>query len=102
MGRSALGWLVAVVALSCGCAAPPSPVRAALEAPPRLEVGLRFSPTAPTPPPVRGADLVAGPAVAAEVAVADPPQEPIGPRSAALPSGFHNPMPGGVMAGYQA
>jgi murein DD-endopeptidase MepM/ murein hydrolase activator NlpD len=25
-----------------------------------------------------------------------------GPRSAALPSGWHNPMPGGVMAGYQA
>jgi murein DD-endopeptidase MepM/ murein hydrolase activator NlpD len=27
---------------------------------------------------------------------------PLKPRSAQLPSGFYNPMPGGVMAGYQA
>jgi hypothetical protein len=34
----------------------------------------------------------------------DPPRppEPAKPRSARLPSGFYNPMPGGVMAGYQA
>lgn len=29
-------------------------------------------------------------------------REPTGPRSGALPSGFFNPMPGGVVAGYRA
>ena len=30
------------------------------------------------------------------------PAQPARPRSSRLPSGFHNPMPGGVMAGYRA
>lgn len=102
MTQSAIGWMVAAAALSCGCAAPASPVRAALGPPPLLALGLRFSPIAVTIPPAAAPERVAGPAVAVAVAVVEPPREAVGPRSAALPSGFHNPMPGGVMAGYQA
>ena len=100
MERSALGWMLSVVALSCGCAAPAAPPRAALGPPPRLALGLRFSPNLEAVPRAPLPALLAGPTTAP--AEPSPPPEPAGPRSAALRSGFHNPMPGGVMAGYQA
>ncbi len=52
----------------------------------------------PSPAPV--AAPVLAPAVVAPPAA--PPPEPPRPRSPVLPSGFYNPMPGGVFAGYQA
>jgi murein DD-endopeptidase MepM/ murein hydrolase activator NlpD len=94
--------MAALVAFSCGCAAPASPVRAMLGPPaPLAAIDLQVVPIAAAVPPVPAPRLVAGPAVAVDVEVVEP-KEPFGPRSAALPSGFHNPMPGGVMAGYQA
>jgi murein DD-endopeptidase MepM/ murein hydrolase activator NlpD len=103
MKRSTLGWMLSVVALSCGCAAPAAPPRAALGPPALFALGLRFSPSLEASPRAAAPALLAGPTVAP----ADPPPPPplteaAGPRSAALRSGFHNPMPGGVMAGYQA
>ncbi len=105
----ALGSVLSVVALSCGCAAPASPLRAALEPPPALALrfapgldGLEASPRASAP------ELLASPRTAPVESPpvapppAEPPPEPVGPRSSALRSGFYNPMPGGVMAGYQA
>jgi murein DD-endopeptidase MepM/ murein hydrolase activator NlpD len=103
MERNALGWMVSAVALSCGCAAPAAPTRAPLgPPPPTLALGLRFSPIRPAMLPAPAPALVAGPALAAAEPAPPPPKEPSGPRSAALRSGFYNPMPGGVMAGYQA
>jgi murein DD-endopeptidase MepM/ murein hydrolase activator NlpD len=103
MRRTTLASVLSVMALSCGCAAPPPP-RAAVAPPAPLALALRFSPI--LAPPAR--ELLAGPApvpVPASVPVPAPaeiPPEPLGPLSGALASGFHNPMPGGVMAGYQA
>jgi len=51
------------------------------------------------PPPPRPA---AGPALLGYELSTAPPAEPPIPRSAPLPSGFYNPMPGGVFAGYRA
>jgi murein DD-endopeptidase MepM/ murein hydrolase activator NlpD len=64
----------------------------------------------PETPPVVLEEAEPEPKPAEPEALAEPPPEPApppakappGPISAALPSGFHNPMPGGVMAGYQA
>jgi murein DD-endopeptidase MepM/ murein hydrolase activator NlpD len=60
----------------------PPPERALLAAPPAHTL----LPSTPSPPPPA---LLPAPA-------------PAGPRSARLKSGFYNPMPGGVFAGYQA
>jgi murein DD-endopeptidase MepM/ murein hydrolase activator NlpD len=102
MRRSTLASVLSVVALSWGCAAPPAPPRAPAVAPAPLALGLRFSPILARPAP----ELLAGPAPAPvpapAPAPAEPPPEPLGPLSSTLASGFHNPMPGGVMAGYQA
>jgi hypothetical protein len=53
-------------------------------------------PDRPQPPPAQG------PAPPALTTLLVPAPERPRPRSARLPSGFYNPMPGGVMAGYQA
>jgi hypothetical protein len=64
------------------------------------------------PPPSLGLGILPLPSPAAPPGTTPPPQpeepappkppETPKPRSARLPSGFWNPMPGGVMAGYQA
>lgn len=100
MDLRALGSVLSVVALSCGCAAPAAPPRAALGLPPALALDLRFSPSLEEVPRAPAPELLAGPTTAP--AEPPPPPEPTGPRSSALRSGFYNPMPGGVMAGYQA
>lgn len=88
--------LTAALALA-GCAdAPPAP-RAPPPPPSRAP---RAAPAA-EPPPAPAADPPPPPPVEARAAPAPPPPPPK-PRSARLPSGFYNPMPGGVMAGYQA
>lgn len=101
MRRRALGWLTTMVALSCGCAAPRLPAAIEPEPPSALvDVGLpapSLVPVIPTDPtPALVAIPAPAPALPAVLA------EPVEPRSSALRSGFHNPMPGGVMAGYQA
>ncbi|MEP7120753.1 MAG: hypothetical protein ABJE95_07585 [Byssovorax sp.] len=105
MGRKTLASVLSVMAFSWGCAAPPAPPRVAPDPAPLL-LGLRFSPILAPPALAPIPELLAGPAPA-PVAVPVPPvpaspPEPEGPLSHALPSGFYNPMPGGVMAGYQA
>jgi hypothetical protein len=86
---------LAVVLLLAGCAAPSVPVVCTIEpAPP---------PTAFLGPVAEPPAASVTPAVAPVAAVATPVEAaPAKPRSARLPSGFFNPMPGGVMAGYQA
>jgi murein DD-endopeptidase MepM/ murein hydrolase activator NlpD len=85
-----------IVALALpGCAARSAPVVCTIE---------------PAPPPP--AFLAPGPEAKAASAAPEPPPAPVvaapivavapKPHSARLPSGFYNPMPGGVMAGYQA
>jgi hypothetical protein len=68
-------------------AEPPAPPLPSL--PPPLQ-SPTFDPPPLTPLPV--------PAALAPAKAPEPPR----PRSAVLPSGFYNPMPGGVFAGYQA
>lgn len=85
---------VALVTLS-GCAGAPAR-REALAAP--IAETASFGPAlrdeapavAPAPPPLLSPPLPLR------------PPEPPRPRSALLPGGFYNPMPGGVFAGYQA
>jgi murein DD-endopeptidase MepM/ murein hydrolase activator NlpD len=105
----ALGYGLAVITAPFGCvasglfrpdAAPRQPDAEIALAPGEAKEALPPDPAtlprSPAPPP-------ALPLAEAEpVAVAPPPPIAPGPRSAALPSGFHNPMPGGVMAGYRA
>jgi murein DD-endopeptidase MepM/ murein hydrolase activator NlpD len=107
MDLRALASVLSVVALSCGCAAPPAPPRAALGPPPALAFTLRSSLGVEAIPRSSAPALLAGPTIAPVEPLAAPsapsaPPEPEGPRSAPLRSGFYNPMPGGVMAGYQA
>ena len=89
-----------LLALLAGCATAPAPEPRAPEPAPAAPVAAL--PPAP-PAPVR---VVAWPIQAPLVAVrvAPPPPAPELPRphSDTLPSGFSNPMPGGVVAGYQA
>jgi murein DD-endopeptidase MepM/ murein hydrolase activator NlpD len=104
MGRKTLGSVLSVVAFSCGCATPAAPPQVAPAPLPPVTIGLLFSPILEPPAPAPARELLAGPAPAPAPAEALPaaPPEPVGPRTRALPSGFYNPMPGGVMAGYQA
>jgi hypothetical protein len=75
-----------------------------------LAVALRVAPgleSAPSSTAAVDAQPAPSPAslpapAAAVTPSAPPPPEPPRPRSLPLPSGFYNPMPGGVMAGYQA
>ena len=84
--------LIAVLSLP-GCAGPPSAPRAPL--PP--------APPAPSmPPPARAVEPPSPSPVGAPRAPPAPTPPPPKARSAQLPSGFYNPMPGGVIAGYQA
>jgi len=104
MGHKTVASVLSVVAFSWGCAGPAAPPRAAVGLPAPLALGLRFSPLLAPPARAPVPELLAGPAPApapVEV-VPEASREPVGPLSRALPSGFHNPMPGGVMAGYQA
>ena len=102
MRKTTLARVLLVLAFSSGCAAPAAPPRAAPTPPASTVIGLRFSailePRPLAPPP----ELLAGPAPAAAALPPETPPEPMGARTRALPSGFYNPMPGGVMAGYQA
>lgn len=105
MRHNKLALVLLMVAFSCGCAAPGVVPPAAPPAPVPEPIELRFSailaPQAPAvAPPLL---LLTGPA-SAPAAPLPPETEPvpIGARTQALPSGFYNPMPGGVMAGYQA
>jgi len=92
--RALLPHLVGLVTLA-GCAgsrveaveAPPSEPAVVPAAPPPLAVPLDLVPSTPAPAPALAPS---------------PPASPPRPRSAALPGGFYNPMPGGVFAGYQA
>jgi hypothetical protein len=104
MRRTTLSSVLSVVAFSWGCAAPAASLRAPSGPPAPLALGLRFSPILAPPARAPIPELLAGPAPAPAPAELPPqmPPEPIGPLSSALASGFHNPMPGGVMAGYQA
>jgi murein DD-endopeptidase MepM/ murein hydrolase activator NlpD len=100
MGRITLAWTLSVLALTSGCATPAAPLRPSS---PPIAIGLRFSPILASVPRAPAPDLVAGPVIApvsTEMQLAPP--EPVGPRSRPLRNGFYNPMPGGVMAGYQA
>jgi hypothetical protein len=67
---------------------------------------LQPSPAPPTPPaaPGEAAELArkAGVLPAAPSAALPAAAAPAAPRSSQLPSGFFNPMPGGVFAGYRA
>ncbi|MFO0760991.1 MAG: hypothetical protein U0359_31225 [Byssovorax sp.] len=73
---------------------PPRPPPLAIEMASEVGPALLLPVEAPEPP--RPSALLA----ITEAIV--PPDAPPGPRSERLPSGFFNPMPGGVMAGYQA
>jgi murein DD-endopeptidase MepM/ murein hydrolase activator NlpD len=91
--RAHPAWLVALALV--GCAASSSPVVCTVPVIPEVNVA------STTPEPAAAAPMVAAPVADTLVAppvVAEPPK----PHSAQLPSGFFNPMPGGVMAGYQA
>lgn len=104
----ALGYGFAVITAPFGCVAsgfgrsdaapqrPDAPIALALGEAKALPSDPAPIPEAPAPPPTL---LLAE---AEPVARAPSPSVEPGPRSAALPSGFHNPMPGGVMAGYRA
>lgn len=86
--------------LLAGCAAP-LPAGALSAEPPALPPPSLPAPLAaplptPAPPPLPPASVPAAPAPL------PPAPEPPRPRAAQLPSGFYNPMPGGVFAGYQA
>ena len=106
MGRNTLAWTLSVLALTSGCASPAAPLRPGSPPSPPIAMGLRFSPILASVPSAPAPELVAGPVLAPAspelpmVDVVDP--EPTGPRSRPLRNGFFNPMPGGVMAGYQA
>ncbi len=102
MGRNTLAWTLSVLALTSGCATPAAPLRPS-SPPPPIALGLRFSPILASAPRAPAPPLVAGPVIAPaspETPLVAP--EPAGPRSRPLRNGSHNPMPGGVMAGYQA
>lgn len=101
MRQITLALVLSMAAFSAGCAAPARlPLAAAAPPDPAAgsSIGLRFSAIFAPPALAPPLDLLAGPASAP----AEAPPEPVGPRTRALPSGFYNPMPGGVMAGYQA
>ena len=103
MRQNTLALVLSMVAFSCGCAAPGVIPPVAPPAPVPEPIELRFSAIFAPPPVAPPLLLLAGPAPAP--AAAPPPEtppEPAGPRTRPLPSGFYNPMPGGVMAGYQA
>ncbi len=104
MRRNTLASVLSLVALSGGCAAPAAPPIVPSAPPPPPPIALRFSPILAPPARAPVPELLAGPAPAPAPIEAPPeaPREPTGPLSRALPSGFYNPMPGGVMAGYQA
>lgn len=103
------GVAVAISMALAGCAAGGPVAVQAPDSPPPAAIAsaLRFSPMMP-PPPVPEDPALTPPEPLAKtesIAKVTPPAEPEpppGPISARLPSGFHNPMPGGVMAGYQA
>jgi murein DD-endopeptidase MepM/ murein hydrolase activator NlpD len=85
-----------IIALALlGCAASSPPVVCTVPSVP--EANTASSTPEPARAPVVAAPVVE-PLVVAAPAVAEAPK----PHSAQLPSGFYNPMPGGVMAGYQA
>jgi hypothetical protein len=103
-----------LVTLAAGCAGLPAAEPAAVFVPPSrlpavappafLAMPLpaaspAASPAAPVPPVPPAPPA---PAPAAQPALAPAPPEPGKPRSAVLRGGLHNPMPGGVFAGYQA
>jgi hypothetical protein len=86
------GPLIATMAL--GCAEPEAPgPRVPVPLPAPIETSPPELPRPPPPPPV---------ALLPTPAPVPPAPVPVVPRSALLPSGFYNPMPGGVVAGYQA
>src|SRR5262245_48007183 len=109
--RPRLGWSGSWVVVLClaGCApAAVAPARegqlsAAREpermpapaAVPAFHMATVARPEPATPPSLEPASIAGGSAP-------KPPIAPPLPRSSPLPSGFYNPMPGGVFAGYRA
>jgi murein DD-endopeptidase MepM/ murein hydrolase activator NlpD len=96
--------ILAICPIACG-PAPSAPPPAVPPPPAALTLALRAS-GLPEPPPPEGYPSPAAPAPAPVQAKTSPEEaprpEPVGPRSGVLPSGFFNPMPGGVVAGYRA
>ena len=115
MRRPGMGTICRGAALALGitcasCAAPLAHVGGKAEAQPRgTSAAAAPAPTSGEPTPTGDA---ARPDPMAPEDTPDPtkeaiertaaPEQPARPRSSRLPSGFHNPMPGGVMAGYRA
>ncbi len=97
--------LLPIAAISLiGCGPAPAAPPPATPSPAVLALALRAS-GLQAPALERGPDAEAPAPVQAKTpppAEEAPREEPSGPRSGALPSGFFNPMPGGVIAGYRA
>jgi murein DD-endopeptidase MepM/ murein hydrolase activator NlpD len=91
-----LGVRTIAMTLLAGCAAAPVPEVLAPE-PPALP-----APALPAPPARAAVAFLSAPTPRVPPPAPPPTLEPPRPRSEALPSGFYNPMPGGVIAGYQA
>ncbi|UQA62605.1 M23 family metallopeptidase [Polyangium aurulentum] len=101
------GLLIAAIPLvACG----PAPSTSPPAVPPPAAMALAMRASGPSEPPApelapRPAAVEPAPARAKTPPAPEeeaPRSEEVGPRSGTLPSGFFNPMPGGVVAGYRA
>lgn len=117
MERISVAGLVGIFLLGCGGAPPVAEVAASPAPRPRAAIAPAPAPFMIPPPAPQAAPNPgpAGPALAPPPALLPapasaplpPPPPPLAaspskPRSAQLKSGFYNPMPGGIFAGYQA